>query len=202
MDMILKIYRSSLRGGFGERARQSILPACKAGLPRFAFWHRPAMTRRAGLLLIILCLFVTQNSYSGKDNSEAEIFEEFFTADEEVSDTNSEYKAVKIIRQTDDEIINYNKAKIIALNKITAKSKEIILDLKEPVYFGNIEITLHQCKQKTDPYSPDNVVLLEVVEHKHDEDPILLFQGWMFSSSVGLSTFEHPIYEIFAKDCF
>ncbi|WP_375319513.1 DUF2155 domain-containing protein [Candidatus Tisiphia endosymbiont of Oplodontha viridula] len=92
-------------------------------------------------------------------------------------------------------------AKIIALNKITATSKEMLLKPNEPQYFGNIQIKLHKCIKNLDPYNGDNYMLLTIIEHKIDEDPMLIFQGWLISSSISVSTFEHPIYEIFAKDC-
>jgi len=90
---------------------------------------------------------------------------------------------------------------VVALNKITAKSKELSLSLKEPQYFGNIQIKLHKCLKNSDPYNEDNYMLLTITEYKIDEDPIIIFQGWLISSSISISTFEHPIYEIFAKNC-
>lgn len=95
----------------------------------------------------------------------------------------------------------FNTAKLIALNKITAKSKELILKIGEAKYFGNIEIKVHKCLKSLDLYLPDNKILFTVIENKIDEDPLLVFQGWMMSSNISVSSFEHPIYEIFARDC-
>ncbi|ACP53384.1 MAG: DUF2155 domain-containing protein [Rickettsia africae] len=100
------------------------------------------------------------------------------------------------------EFKNYTNGKIIALNNITATSEEIDLKVGEEKYFCNIKIKLHKCIKNLDPYNEDNYLLMTITEYKIDEDPNLLFQGWMISSSISLSTFEHPIYEIFAKDCF
>lgn len=96
----------------------------------------------------------------------------------------------------------YNNARIIALNKITAKSNEIVIKVGHNCYFGNIEVKVHKCFKNIDPYSPDSKILLTVTENKADEEPIKIFQGWLYSSSISFSTFEHPIYEIFANDCF
>lgn len=92
-------------------------------------------------------------------------------------------------------------AQIIALNKITAKSQEIKLNKGESKYFGNIEIKVHKCIKNPDPYEPDNKILLTITEYKIDEDPAIIFQGWLFSSNLSISTLEHPVYEIFAKNC-
>ncbi|MGX6960721.1 MAG: DUF2155 domain-containing protein [Rickettsia endosymbiont of Pentastiridius leporinus] len=99
------------------------------------------------------------------------------------------------------ELKTYPNCKIIALNKITATSEEIKFKAGEEKYFGNIKIKIHKCIKNLDPYNEDNYILMTVTEYKIDEDPKLLFQGWMTSGSISLSTFEHPIYEIFAKDC-
>ncbi|XVN40505.1 MAG: DUF2155 domain-containing protein [Rickettsia endosymbiont of Argas persicus] len=104
--------------------------------------------------------------------------------------------------QDTSEFKNCDNAKIIALNKITAKSEELAFKIGEEKYFGNIKIKIHKCVKNFDPYNEDNYILMTVTEYKIDEDPKLLFQGWMISSSISLSTFEHPIYEIFAKECF
>ena len=39
----------------------------------------------------------------------------------------------------------YNTAKIVALNKITAKSKEFSIPVNKSVYFGNIMISVQKC---------------------------------------------------------
>ena len=99
------------------------------------------------------------------------------------------------------ELKTYSIGKVIALNKITATSKELVLKPNEPQYFGNIQIKLHKCIKNLDPYNEDNYMLLTITEHKIDEDAMSIFQGWIISSSISVSTFEHPIYEIFAKNC-
>ena len=100
------------------------------------------------------------------------------------------------------QLKSYDSGKIIILNKITATSKELNLKIGKPQYFGNIQITLHKCIKNLDPYNEDNHMLFTVTEHKIDEDPMLIFQGWLLSSSISISSLEHPIYEIFAQNCF
>lgn len=102
---------------------------------------------------------------------------------------------------TNLELKNCSAAKVIALNKITATSQELLLALNEPQYFGNIQIILHKCLKNPDPYNEDAYMLVTITEHKIDEDSMLIFQGWLISSSASLSTLEHPVYELFAKDC-
>ncbi|WP_341764440.1 DUF2155 domain-containing protein [Candidatus Tisiphia endosymbiont of Beris chalybata] len=105
------------------------------------------------------------------------------------------------LQDRDLQLKHCTSAKIIALNKITATSKELLLKLQESQYFGNIQIKLHKCMKNLDPYNEDVYILFTITEHKIDEDSKVIFQGWLTLASVSISTFEHPIYEIFVKDC-
>lgn len=91
---------------------------------------------------------------------------------------------------------------VIAINKITAKSEEIILNVNESKYFGNVAIKLNRCIQVSDPYALDDKMLLTITEYKADEDSKVIFHGWMLSSSISISTLEHSVYEVFSKKCF
>lgn len=105
---------------------------------------------------------------------------------------------------TSDEHINfeeYEQAEIIALNKITAQSQKLLLKLNELQYFGNIAITVHKCVKVLDPYNLNNMILMTITENTIDDDPIIVFQGWLMSADISVSTLVHPVYEIFAKDC-
>lgn len=99
------------------------------------------------------------------------------------------------------EEVQLKTATIIALNKITAKSQELKLHVGESKYFYNIEIKIHKCIKNLDKYLPDNKVLLTITEYKINEDPATVFQGWLFSSNLSISTFEHPVYEVFPTNC-
>ena len=105
------------------------------------------------------------------------------------------------IQPSKSDFVELGIAKVIALNKITATSREITLKTKESKYFGNIEIKVHRCLKSADLYSPDNKILLTITENKIDEDEKIVFQGWMMSSNISITNFEHPVYEIFAKNC-
>ncbi|NRB10532.1 MAG: DUF2155 domain-containing protein [Rickettsiaceae bacterium] len=92
-------------------------------------------------------------------------------------------------------------AKIIVVNKITAKPQEVILKLGEVKYFGNISIEVRRCLKKIDPYEPDNLMLVAVFDNKIDEDQLLMFYSWIMSANSSVSNFEHSVYEIIPKDC-
>jgi hypothetical protein len=49
--------------------------------------------------------------------------------------------------------------------------------------------------------TPESAALLEIHDVKPGENRVLLFKGWMFASSPALSALEHPVYDIWVKDC-
>ena len=95
----------------------------------------------------------------------------------------------------------YTTAKLVTINKITAKSRELTIEIGKSAYFDNIELKLHKCWKSSDPYIKNNQILVTVLENKFDEDQKLVFEGWLISSEPALSTFEHPVYEVMATDC-
>lgn len=180
------------------------------------------------ILLLVFCVFPAYNLNAEETGATAGAAQEseFNIGEEETEEENpqnemgnkgAKSKETKgptngVLNDTANEVFNlledmtsktieHRRAKIIALNKITAKSQEMILNIGEAKYFGNIEIKLQKCLKIPNPYKPDNKILLTITENKTDEDPALIFQGWMMSSNISISTFEHPVYEIFAKDC-
>jgi hypothetical protein len=157
------------------------------------------------LILLGLIVFYANSSYA-IHTEDASAQEEYIDTGEGISNNDnsstSAYDVFSVTKVASEGDISYCKtAKIIALNKITAKSQELVFKLGEAKYFGNIEIKIHKCLKNHNPYSPYSAILLTVVESKTDEDPMAVFQGWLVSSNASISTLEHPIYEIFAKDC-
>lgn len=105
-----------------------------------------------------------------------------------------------IIHETEEEQFT-NKAVILAINKVTTKHKIIEIAINDKAYFGNISITAHKCNKVNNSYAQDNQIFIDVTEYSLNNDPKLLFKGWMMSSSPSLSTIEHPIYQILAIKC-
>lgn len=163
------------------------------------------------ILLALLGIFTIITKISAEEMLNFNYEEAISTSESDEDLKNHEDNSAKQDLEQIDELLaiddhpaltDHKIAKIIALNKITATSKEMILKTGEPSqYFGNIEIKVHKCLKNSDPYAPDNQILLTITESRIDEDQILIFQGWLMSSSMSVSTFEHPVYEVFAKDC-
>ena len=48
---------------------------------------------------------------------------------------------------------------------------------------------------------PEDFVLISVLEEIKDNEFEQVFKGWMISSSPSVTPFEHPIYDLWIKDC-
>ena len=150
------------------------------------------LLKKVLLIIFTLCAF---SSYA-----EESIFD---IAEDPDSEIDSAFSAVE--NSAPEKVATtsgfYDSAKIIALNKITANSEEIILKIGKTSYFHNAEIKLNKCWKSPDQYMPNNQILLDVVENKADEDAKSIFHGWLISSQPALATLEHPVYEIMAVEC-
>lgn len=98
-------------------------------------------------------------------------------------------------------LIKTEKAELIVLNKITAKSVKKTFNLGEVQFFGNLSIEVHKCVKSTDPFNLNNLMLLTVFDNKIDDDNLSVFHGWLVSSNPSISTLEHPVYEVIAVNC-
>ena len=92
---------------------------------------------------------------------------------------------------------------MIGLDKITAKSSEIIVNLNEVKKFGPLEIKILKCaKVKTNNIFND-VAYMQVKDlSKNKNDQVFIFNGWTFSSDPALTPFDHAIYDLQLVNCF
>ncbi len=87
------------------------------------------------------------------------------------------------------------------LDKVTARISSITAPIDKVVRFGTLEIIARRCHKRPPEEPPESAALLEIWDVKPGEDAVLLFRGWMFASSPALSALEHPVYDVWVKDC-
>ena len=87
------------------------------------------------------------------------------------------------------------------LNKITARISTFEAPVGETVGFGSLVIVTRVCHKTPPEEPPENTVFLEIAEQRPDEAAVPLFSGWMFSSAPAISALEHPVYDVWVKDC-
>lgn len=88
-----------------------------------------------------------------------------------------------------------------ALDKVTARVTSLEVKLGQPIRFGTLEIVARRCYKRPPEESPESAAFLDIREIRQDELPQQLFTGWMFASSPALSALEHPVYDVWVKDC-
>lgn len=121
-------------------------------------------------------------------------------------------------------------ATLRALDKITGRSTDFEIEVGEPVVYGSLRIDLKVCYQTPPEEPPESVAFLQIEratarrmqsmavprlaseveaaaeaeaapsgEGEADDD--MLFSGWMFASTPGLSALEHPVYDVWVIRC-
>ena len=94
-------------------------------------------------------------------------------------------------------------AKLIGLDKITAKTSEIIINMGETKNFGSLEIKVLKCgKIQEKNKDSESVAYLQVKDlTKNDSDKVFIFNGWTFSEDPTLAPFDHAIYDLQLVNC-
>ena len=94
-------------------------------------------------------------------------------------------------------------AVLIGLDKITAKSSELIVNLNELKKFGPLEIKILKCGKKKLNNKIDDVAYMQVKDlTKGDNDKVFIFNGWTFASDPNLTPFDHAIYDLQLLNCY
>ena len=94
-------------------------------------------------------------------------------------------------------------AVLIGLDKITAKSSEIIINLDEAVKFGPLEIKILRCGKIKAKNKLNDVAYMQVKDlTKSENEKVFIFNGWTFASDPNLTPFDHAIYDLQLVNCF
>ena len=96
-----------------------------------------------------------------------------------------------------------SQAILIGLDKITAKSAKIVVDLNEAKKFGPLEIKVLKCGKIKINNKIDSVAYMQVKDlSKSDNEKVFIFNGWTFASEPSLTPFDHAIYDLQLLNCF
>lgn len=88
------------------------------------------------------------------------------------------------------------------LNKITARNKTIEVKVGETVKIGGLYMKPRACRKASPLEKPESAAFLQIWESGIDgAKPEWVFSGWMFASSPGLSSMDHPIYDVWVLEC-
>jgi len=118
---------------------------------------------------------------------------------------------------------SFSAVKLRALDKITGNSRDLSAKVGDSLTFGRLRVTVRACYQADPRETPESAAFLEIRSTTLTEkqpvadkpsntsrmnkgpQPIgpdgLLFSGWMYASSPGLSALEHPTYDVWVISC-
>ena len=95
-----------------------------------------------------------------------------------------------------------SQAILIGLDKITAKSSELVVNLNEGKTFGPLEIKILKCGKVKVNNKIDSVAYMQVKDlTKNDSEQVFIFNGWTFASDPSLTPFDHAIYDLQLVNC-
>ena len=93
------------------------------------------------------------------------------------------------------------------LNKRNNISRDVVLKPGESRRVGDVIVRLSAC-ERTAPWEepPETGAFVQVVvQERRDADSDMqwrrVFSGWLFKNSPSLNVVEHPIYDVWVKDC-
>ena len=93
------------------------------------------------------------------------------------------------------------------LNKRNNLSQDVVLKSGEARRIGNVTIKLATCERSLPwerPAETGAFVHVFVEERAASDQPPAwrkVFSGWLFRNSPGLNVVEHPVYDVWVKDC-
>ena len=166
------------------------------------------------ILIFLFTLFFTNNpSVYGVDKIESvplinleelsPTFEEDKDELEKIEEQNSNLNRIENITD-ENKILENDKiyVNIKALDKITAKTSAIRLEIGEKKFFGPLEIMALKCQLSENNESIDTVAYLQVKDiSTEDNNQVFLFNGWTFASSPTLQSMDHPVYDLWITGC-
>jgi hypothetical protein len=92
-------------------------------------------------------------------------------------------------------------AEFYGIDKITGRIITFDVYVDETVRFGQLHVTPRVCYSRPASETPKTTAFLEVEEITLDRKIRRIFTGWMFADSPGLNAIEHPVFDIWLKDC-
>ena len=94
-------------------------------------------------------------------------------------------------------------AVIETLNKITARTQRIQVPLHKMMTLGTLRFIVRHCYASAPEERPETAIFVQIWDNQNVKDAMVapIFSGWMFASSLSLSSLEHSIYDMWPHSC-
>jgi len=107
----------------------------------------------------------------------------------------------EVVAEPPTQRVPNGQAVFAGLDKITGRIISFDVAIDETVQFGALQVTPRACYTRPPTEAPNTNAFLEVDELTLQGEVRRIFTGWMFAASPGLHAVEHPIYDVWLKDC-
>ncbi|MDE0704851.1 MAG: DUF2155 domain-containing protein [Rhodospirillaceae bacterium] len=88
------------------------------------------------------------------------------------------------------------------LDKETARILTFGGKVGETVRFRTLDIVIRRCQRTPPDQPPERAAFLQIYDIDAETGKrAMVFSGWMFKSRPALSAMDHPIYDVWVKDC-
>ncbi|ENN92211.1 DUF2155 domain-containing protein [Bartonella bovis] len=87
------------------------------------------------------------------------------------------------------------------LDKITGRTIRFEVSIGQVYQYGALQVMPRVCYTSPEGEPTRTNGFVEVDEITLNKETRRIFTGWMFADSPGLNAVEHPIYDIWLKDC-
>ncbi len=154
------------------------------------------------IYLILLFFFIQIDYLYSNEKLNLNILQPTFEEESEIVEEKVNERSIikskkKQANSTGDAIVN-----IRALDKITAKTKDIKIVIGKKKRFGYLEIHPKKCNKYEDQNNKGVAAYIQVKDlTDKNEDKVFVFNGWTFSTSTNLKTFDHPVYDLWVTGC-
>ena len=160
-------------------------------------------------LIIFLILFIFTSNLSLADDKITSTplinLEKIKPSFEELNEENENLTTNQNLKEK-KKLTNFttsSHAVLIGLDKITAKSSELIINLDEVKKFGPLEIKILKCGKVKINNMLDDVAYMQVKDlTKNENEKVFIFNGWTFASDPSLTPFDHAIYDLQLLNCY
>ena len=122
---------------------------------------------------------------------------------EETDEENEKVYTDKNLKEKKKSIdLSSSQAILVGLDKITAKSSNLVVNLNEAKKFGPLEIKILKCGKVKVNNRIDSVAYMQVKDlTKNENEKVFIFNGWTFASDPTLTPFDHAIYDLQLVNC-
>ncbi len=158
---------------------------------------------KLGSLNTILFIFLFFLNLNAQEKINLQDLQPTFEEETDFNESNKNDESSKIKSKVKKNL-NTTKTivKLRALDKITARTSDIDIILGKKRKFGYLEILAKKCKESVEKNNTGVVAYIQVKDLSEKRDnKVFVFNGWTFSSSPTLKTFDHPVYDLWVTGC-